>query len=351
MLLRPSIRRAATTGLVVLPLLVATPVLAGPPKTAAASETPKDKARSLAQDGIKAFEAGNHQQALDLFTQAESLFHAPVHGLFMARANAGLGKLVAAKALYAKVAAESLDASAPPAWVSARDAAKKELDEIDHRIPRIVLTVTPADAPELSVTMNDVALPSPVGGSIEVDPGTYVFKARSRELSASSKVEAKERATVNVRLALGALSPVPTAPVPETEGPKRPRPSPLRPVALGAIAVGGVAVVAGAVVGGLSAKKRSDANSAFDACEVKYGKRQCQGPEEANVKSLDKSATAMGNAGVGLIAGGAAVAAAGVVLFLVSGPKGDAAPTRTGRALPAVLPSVGPGFLGIDGRF
>ncbi len=314
---------------------------AAPP---AASDSPKDQARTLAQDGIKAFESGNHQQAIDLLSRAESLFHAPVHLLFMARAHAALGKLVEAKSLYQRVANEALGASPPPAWVTARDTAKQELDELDPRVPRIVVVVTPAGAPDLAITMNDVPLPSPGGGTIEVDPGTYVFKATSRGNTVTQSVDAKQHSSVDVRLVLAA------APVEKPGEPtERPGPAPLRIVSFIAMGLGGAGLVAGGVVAGLGAKKRADANTTFSACEKQFGKNQCQGAREAEVKSLDKSATLMGNAGIGAMAGGAALLGAGIVLFVV-GKKGDEPkPNRTGSLV--VAPLIGPTFVGLDGRF
>jgi hypothetical protein len=259
-----------------------------------------------------------------------------------------MGKLVEAKTFYKKVSEEQLDPTAPPAWVSAQEAARKEVDDADRRVPRIVLTIAPADAQDLVVTMNDEPLPSPSAGPIEVNPGTYKFVATSKAGGATATVEAKERATVDVKLALGVSKPA----VGITRDDGAPRaPSPIRFVGLGAVGLGGAAVIAGAVLGGLSGKKRGDANKAFDACEVKYGKNQCQGAEEANVKSLDKSATTMGNAGIGLIAGGAAVATAGVVLYVVgrgSGPSHEE-PAKTGRV--TVEPVLGLGYVGAAGTF
>jgi len=48
-------------------------------------------ARDAANSGRAAFDAGQYERAIDSFSRAESLVHAPPHLLFMARAQAKLG--------------------------------------------------------------------------------------------------------------------------------------------------------------------------------------------------------------------------------------------------------------------
>ena len=81
-------------------------------------------ARDLAKKGAEAFVAGNHAEALDFMTRAEALVHAPPHLLYIARAQAALGKLVAARETYLKVTREELPASAPRAFKDAQSQAK-----------------------------------------------------------------------------------------------------------------------------------------------------------------------------------------------------------------------------------
>jgi len=333
--------RGVTLVLIVGVTSATTPIAAAAPPPASGPDSPKEKARGLAQQGIKAFQAGQQQQAIDFLSQAEALFHAPVHSLFMARANAALGKLVEAKALFHKVASEELSATAPQPWVAARDAAAKELAELDARIPRIVVTVSPDGAPDLVVTMNDGPLPGNVGAPLELNPGTYVFKATSNGQTASQTVEAKESSKLDVRLVIAAKKVI--APPP----PASPATPPLRIVSFAAMGLGGASVIVGAVVGGLGLKDRGDANKAFTACDQKFGHNQCQGTDADAVKKTDKTATLMENVGLGALAGGAAVAGAGIVLFIVS--KKGPAPQTTGGF--QVIPVVAPGYVGLNGRF
>src|SRR5688572_12247306 len=80
-------------------------------------------ARSLATEGATAFNEGRYQDAVDMFTKAESLLHAPPHLLFLARSHAKLGQLVKAREAYMKVVKETLPPNASPAFRNAQSSA------------------------------------------------------------------------------------------------------------------------------------------------------------------------------------------------------------------------------------
>src|SRR3954451_11899470 len=77
-------------------------------------------ARAAATEGAKAMEEGRYEQAIDLFTRAESLVHAPPHLVYMARSYVKLGKLVRASETYLKVTRETLPSNAPKAFTDAQ---------------------------------------------------------------------------------------------------------------------------------------------------------------------------------------------------------------------------------------
>src|SRR5437016_5860076 len=107
-------------------------------------------ARSLATDGATAFNEGRFKDAVDLFSKAESLVHAPPHLLFIARANTKLGQLVKAREAYLKIAKEQLPANSPQAFRDAQAAASRELATIDHKIGSLAIKVEGApDAKDL----------------------------------------------------------------------------------------------------------------------------------------------------------------------------------------------------------
>src|SRR6185503_6053716 len=83
---------------------------------AASEDDDRDKARALAEQAGDALDARKFSQAIDLVTQAETLYHAPTHLLIAAEAHEGLGALVEAAEIYERIVAEPLPAGAPPAF-------------------------------------------------------------------------------------------------------------------------------------------------------------------------------------------------------------------------------------------
>jgi hypothetical protein len=61
------------------------------------SSADRVSARSLAAEGRRALRAGDFTTAADRFARADGLVHAPTLPLGLARAQVGLGKLVAAQ--------------------------------------------------------------------------------------------------------------------------------------------------------------------------------------------------------------------------------------------------------------
>ena len=76
------------------PGFLALALLTAAPMADAQTNSERAGARAAAGEGLKAFNEGRHAEAIDLFTRAESLVHAPPHLLYIARANEKLGWLV-----------------------------------------------------------------------------------------------------------------------------------------------------------------------------------------------------------------------------------------------------------------
>src|SRR5436190_24014691 len=89
--------------------------------TAAFAQTDLERAtaRDAANSGRSAFEAGQYEKAIDSFSRAESLVHAPPHLLFLARSQAKLGRLIGAHETYLKITRETLKPNAPKAFSDA----------------------------------------------------------------------------------------------------------------------------------------------------------------------------------------------------------------------------------------
>ena len=89
-------------------LLVTSPALA-----AGLTPAEREVARTLATRGFELFQSKDYPHAIESFEQAESRIHAPPHLLYIARSQAKLGKLLAAKATYERILAEKLPDGSP----------------------------------------------------------------------------------------------------------------------------------------------------------------------------------------------------------------------------------------------
>ncbi len=153
-------------------LLVAQLVCVSPALAQSAAD--KATARTQATQAIELYRAGEYTQALDKMQRAQALFDAPVHLLYIARAQARLGKLVEASETYRTLSRTQLEADAPPAFINAVHAAQTELPEVEQRIPKLLIRVTPAHAGNKQLTLDGKPLPVEVIG-IErpVNPGAH----------------------------------------------------------------------------------------------------------------------------------------------------------------------------------
>src|SRR5258706_13864956 len=121
----------------------------------AQSDEQRAGARTLATEGAQAFNEGRFKDAVDLFTKAESLVHAPPHLLFMARAHAKLGQFVKAREAYLKIIKEQLAPNAPQAFRDAQSAADEERKQVEPHIGKLLVKVEGADAAkDLSVALD-----------------------------------------------------------------------------------------------------------------------------------------------------------------------------------------------------
>ncbi len=307
--------------------------------TAHAQPTAEAKAgaRAAATQGVTAFDEKRYAEALDLFTRAESLMHAPTHVLMIARAQAALGRLVRARESYTALARETLVEGAPPAFKEAQADGSKELEALEPRVPTIDVKLSDPAAKNVTITMDGTALPAAlVGIPHPVDPGKHVLTARGEDVMAEEKsVAVAEGAHVSVVLDL--------QPAPHQDRPLAPGAAPpnraLKIAGFTGIALGAVGIGVGATFIGLGFSKRGAANDAYAACGAAACVRGSAGADE--VDALDRNASTKQTVGlVGLVAGGV-FAAAGVTLVIVSG-RGSSG--ETGLV-------VGPQSLSLAGTF
>ncbi len=336
------------------------------PATAFAQVSDADKgtARDLTIQGYEALKNKDFAGAADRFSRADSLYHAPTITLGLARARAGLGKLVSAQELYSRVAHESVPANASASFTNAVEEGQRELAALGPRVPGVVINVKGADA--VKVTLDDIDVPSAAFGVRRpADPGEHVVRALAvgftpvqvKVTLAEGKVE-----TLTLELKPGpggptSLAPSPPAggaPPPVAVGPAAPPgmaplPPPDQPdtssgsgrktagfVTLG---IGAGLVVVGAVVGGLAASKHS-------SIAAMCSNGVCPTSEESTIQPEINSYTSLGNAATGLLVVGGAAAVTGIIL-VATAPKA----TRKASITPHITPLVGLGYAGAQGSF
>jgi hypothetical protein len=146
--------------------------------TAAHANDESAEARRVAEEGARALEAHHFQVALERFRRAEILAHTPAYCLGVARAEAGLNKVVAARSTYADLLREA-SSSTIGVDPNVVDAARRDLANVESRIALATISVSGPAAPY--VVLDNTPLPdSAFGRRNLVDPGTHVVRATAR---------------------------------------------------------------------------------------------------------------------------------------------------------------------------
>lgn len=203
------------------------------PARAQVSDAERAAARDLFKQGDVLQRSGKFAEALDKFQRAEQVIHAPTNVLRIAECQAAMGHLVEAAESYRQVTRWTLPAGSPPAFQSAIDQAKGELAQVEPRVPKVLVQVTPAppqgSQPELVIDGASVPF-ALVGEQIPLDPGEHTLQAKAAGYaSQTERVSLKERETQNVALQLqptqggGAAA---VAPLPAGGGAPPPPPPP-----------------------------------------------------------------------------------------------------------------------------
>jgi hypothetical protein len=199
----------------------------------AGAETAADKAtaREAATQGIELFRAGKYEAALDKLRRAQALYDAPVHLLYIARAEEKLGQLVEASESYRLLDRYTLPSGAPEAWVAAVQDGRKELDAIEPRIPKLSVLSDPKDVPSATLEIDGAAVSSAVIGIARpVNPGKHhVALSAPGYFPATADVELKEAQSREVTLRLAPGGPAAAAVAPAgsaTQGDSNPAAAP-----------------------------------------------------------------------------------------------------------------------------
>jgi hypothetical protein len=162
--------------------------------TAAGAQSAADKAtaRQLATQGVELYGQGKFAEALDKMQRAERLYDAPVHLIYIARAQVKLGKLVEGAETYRRLARTQLGSGAPEVFQQAVADAKTELAALEPKIPALRIEVEPADAEDLKLAIDGNSLSAAVVGvDRPTNPGSHKVTA-----SAPGYAETEEGVTL-----------------------------------------------------------------------------------------------------------------------------------------------------------
>lgn len=137
-------------------------------------------ARDLFTEGVQ-LQKDKPIEALDRFQRSYSVFAAPTTALRIAQCKVTLGKLLEGAEGYRALANMSIPKGSPQAFFDAQTTASQELAQVDPRIPRVRINVTPANLPGLQVSIDgqpmNIAL---VGAARPVDPGAHKVTANAQ---------------------------------------------------------------------------------------------------------------------------------------------------------------------------
>jgi len=193
-------RHGVSALLVAVGLCLAAPALGQPPQPSAAA---KNTARTLLVDGRAKYAAGDYQGALKAFQGAHAIMGVPTTGLDLARTQAQLGQLTEARETAAEVV--RFDAAGNQAFVNAQQEAAALAQQLDARIPSLVLNVSGVPAgTALEVTVDGEPVPPAVLTlPRKVNPGEHTVLARASGFAdAQRTVNVAEKETKYIDIAL-----------------------------------------------------------------------------------------------------------------------------------------------------
>jgi len=277
----------------------------------ALAEIPKhelDAARALANAGFERYTAGDYSTAFERFRNAEAIFHAPPHLLYMARCKAALGELLEARQHYERLAAEQLKADQPAEFGTAQQEARAELASLVERIPSLTIIVSGPEATQVRLTIDDAAVDA-AAQPFGIDPGEHRIAASADGYFAEERtVQLAEGAASTVELVLRS-----TSADPEPTGGSAGGQSLLPPIVV--MSIGGVGLLIGAISGAIAL---DNAGELKDSCP---DRTQCSSKNE----ELEDTARAAGTAStISFVIGGVGVG--GGLLWLLLTMNGDDAP-------------------------
>lgn len=267
------------------------------------------------KQGRELFKAGKFAEACAEFAKSQQLD--PAHGtLFnLAQCSERTGRLATAAAAYRELIAHDTNAQR-------KATAQKRLQQLAPRVPKLVAKVTAQpDGPVLELAGEEGTRPMGANVAVEVDLGDYNVVARAPGYTTFTRHVKIDQEAQTITLGI-ALKPSAAASSARVVAPvSAPAPSRRKPIGIGVAATGGAALVAGGVFGVMARSRWSDAK---DVC----GGTRCSTQADLDrANELGDQARTRATLSTAFIAGGAALAAVGVYLWITAPAGARVAPT------------------------
>ena len=348
-----------------MPLLAA---LALSAPTAKAQVVNEDSARIAFTEGLRLRDKEHDpRQALEKLKAAHDLAVTIRTSYELGKTYMMLGSLVEAERMFLEVTRLPADSVQSAAGKDARDQSKQLADELEGRIPAVVVRLAGAPASRAEVYIDGTRVPDAARSlPWKANPGSHSVvvkvqgdpdqsrsvtlvegKAESVDIDLTRAPEASSNGAVAVTAAPAPAGGAPVvAPVPPpSQGAPTAASGTWSSPRIAAVALGGAGGVAIAIGGalGLGAKSSFD-NALKSQCGSAIGapsSAQCS-PDGVSAR---QSAGSRADAATAVMAIGGAAVAAGLVIWLVAKPDGDGSP-RTGMSL-----RVSPGGVAVRGAF
>jgi hypothetical protein len=303
----------------------------------------KAAARDLATEGIKLAQAGKCNEAIPQLQRAEKLFHAPTILTWIGQCQLELGRYVEGTETLNRVIREKIEPSAPEAYLSAQSKARELVAQASPKIAKLTVEVSPEDIEGLTVKVGGQEISSAlIGAPRPTDPGEHVIQVSAPGYGTrTQQVELGEGKSETVSFQLEADG-TGTSSLNTTgeEHIHTTTQSSTRAIGWITLGVGGALMAGGGVMGYLALGKKNDLN-----CDEN---RICPPAEENNLNAARGSALVS----TVLFGVGGAAAVTGLVLVLTGKPKAETAGIYSQTlARRSVEPYVGPGSMGLYGRF
>jgi hypothetical protein len=293
------------------------------PAAAQPDDDARERARGIAEHGVAAYEAGRYEEAIARLREADAIFDAPHHDVYVARALKQLGRWLEAREAYRAALGAPSDR---PGFAEARQLAREELDRLQAALPAVEIALAGGQVGRVLVDGAPAAIGP--GGAVEVDPGPHRVRVETTDgRSDERSVRLGEGVLLRVTFEPRAAAATPTGAAPVDHGGS----SWILPAA--AFGVGGAGLVVGTITGIASLSAVGDLEEACPGTT-------CPADE---ADTIDSAGTLANVSNVGFAVGAAGVGV-GVVLLLLAGDEEAAQ-----AAARSVAPH--PGGAALRGRF